>query len=71
MPVVSSVTVVPDTVQTEVVVEAKLTGRFEVAVALNVNDPAESEYEVVAGLKEIVCAVWLIVKFTDTGVAAA
>ncbi len=41
VPAVSSVTVVPETVQTEGVVEAKLTGRLEVAVALTVNDPAE------------------------------
>jgi hypothetical protein len=41
VPVASKVTVVPETVQTDVVVEAKLTGRLEVAVALTVNDPAE------------------------------
>jgi hypothetical protein len=34
------VTVVPDTVHTAVVVEAKLTARPELAVALTVNAPA-------------------------------
>jgi hypothetical protein len=42
VPAVTRVMVVPETVHTEVVVEAKLTGRFEVAVALTVNDPVVS-----------------------------
>jgi hypothetical protein len=36
------VAVVPETVQTPLVVEAKLTARLEVAVALRQNDPAEA-----------------------------
>ncbi len=71
LPAVSRVTVVPETVQTEGVVEAKLTGRLEVAVALTANDPAERGYEVVAGLNVIVCEEAPIAKFTVTGDAAA
>jgi hypothetical protein len=37
VPTVTSVTLVPETVQTAVVVEAKLTGRPEDALALTVN----------------------------------
>jgi uncharacterized NAD-dependent epimerase/dehydratase family protein len=70
VPAVSSVTVVPETVQTEGVVEAKLTGRLEVAVALSIKEPVESGYEVVAGLNEMVCEETPIAKFTVTGEAA-
>jgi hypothetical protein len=38
-PIATSVTVVPDTVQTEGVVDAKLTGKPEEAVALSVTGP--------------------------------
>ena len=42
MPAATSVAVVPDTVHTDVVVEAKLTGRPEDAVALRVKGAAPS-----------------------------
>ncbi len=71
VPGVNSVTVVPEIVQTEVVVDAKLTGRLELAVALTVNDPAERGYEVVAGLKVMVCGFCVTVKLMDTEGAAA
>ncbi len=70
VPPESRVTFPPETVQTPVVVEAKLTARPELAVALTVNDPERIEYEVSPGLNVMVCDAWLIVKFTGTGVAA-
>ncbi len=43
VPTETRVTVEPETVQTLMVVDAKLTARPELAVALTVNDPAENE----------------------------
>jgi len=70
VPTVTSVTLAPETVQTLVVVEAKLTARPEEAVALTVNGVALKErFESVPKL-----IVWLAfdtVKLRLTGVAAA
>jgi hypothetical protein len=71
VPGVNSVTVVPETAQIEDVVDAKLTERLELAVALTVNVPADNGYDVVEGLKVMVWAVCVMVKDTGTGVAAA
>jgi len=72
VPAVRKVAVVPETVQTDCVVEAKLTARPEVAVAVNVSDVPTV---CVAGVaKEMVCAVSgaaCTVKLRVTGVAAA
>jgi hypothetical protein len=69
VPEVSIVAVVPETVQTDEVIEAKPTVRLEV-------DEAESGRGVptvwVPGLlKVMVCAAALTVKLCETGVAAA
>ena len=70
VPMATMVTVAPETVQTLVVVEAKLTARPEEAVALTVNGVALKErFESVPKL-----IVWLTfdtVKLRLTGVAAA
>ena len=42
VPAETKVAVVPETVQTDVVVDAKLTVRPELAVALRLTDPADS-----------------------------
>jgi len=65
------VTVPAATEQTPAVVEAKLTASPEVAVAVTPKVPAENEKLVTAGLNVMVCAAGVIVKFTETGVAAA
>jgi hypothetical protein len=70
VPAVRMVTVDEATEQTVPVIEAKLTAIPELAVAPTANDPAENEYEVTAGLNVMVCDAGVIVKFTDTGVAA-
>ena len=64
-----SVTVVPETVQIVVVVDAKLTGSPEEAVALTVTVPADNE---VLGIvvKVMVCAFFSTVKLLVTAVAA-
>ena len=69
VPAVTNVTVVPLTVQTLAVCDAKLTARLELAVA----DSARGVPTVcVAGaLNVIVCASALTVKLCETGVAAA
>ena len=54
-PPATIVTVLPATVQTEVVVEAKLTGRPELAVALTVNGAAP-KLTLPSAPKVIVCA---------------
>ena len=70
VPTVTSVTLAPETVQTAVVVEAKLTGRPEDALALTVNGVGLKErFESVPKL--IVWLAWLTVKLRATGVAAA
>jgi hypothetical protein len=69
-PPATIVTVFPETVQTEAVVEAKLTARPELAVAVAVN--GDTPY--VASLSApnvIVCDAALTVKPRVTGVAAA
>ena len=71
VPPVTIVTVVEATVQTAGVVEAKLTVRAELAVALTPNVPAVKENVVTAGVNVIVWAAGVIVKSTETGVAAA
>ena len=68
-PGATSVTVVPDTVQTNVVVEAKLTGRPEDAVAVSVKGALpstkfESAPKVIVWDSAITWKLWL------TGVAA-
>jgi hypothetical protein len=69
VPAVTIVAVVPDTVHTLGVVEAKLTDRPEVAVALNANEPAL--YDTGPGFgNEIVWLALLIVMSSLTGVAA-
>jgi hypothetical protein len=70
VPTVTIVTLVPETVQMAVVVEAKLTGRPDDAVALTVN--AVGLYARLASVANVM--VWLafdIVKLRLTGVAAA
>ena len=73
VPAASSVTCVPLTAQTAGVMETKLTGRLEVAVALIVNGAAPSVWFGSAP-KAIVCAVRaaaVTVKLWLTGGAAA
>ena len=60
----------PATVQTEVVVEAKLTARPELAVAAIVNGEAPKTTPE-SGPNVIVCDVAATVKLCTTGVAAA
>ena len=63
------VTVLPPTVQTAVVVEAKLTDKPELAVAVTVN--GETPYvTLLSAPKVIVCDAELTVKLCDTEVAA-
>ena len=69
-PPAAIVTVFPETVQTEVVVEAKLTGRPELAVALTVKG-ATPYVTLPTAPNVIVCAAGLTVKLRATGVAAA
>jgi hypothetical protein len=52
VPTATKVATLPLTVQTAVVVEAKLTGRPEFAVAFRVNDPVANICDGIAG-KEI------------------
>jgi hypothetical protein len=72
VPAARKVAVVPETVQTDCVVEAKLTARPEVAVAVNVSGVPTV---CVAGVaKEMVCAIKgaaCTAKLRVTGVAAA
>ena len=70
VPAVTIVTVEPDTVQTALVFDAKVTGSPELAVAVSVNGATPS-VTVVSGPKVIVCDPWLTVKLLVTGVAAA
>ena len=70
LPAETRVTVLPLTVQTLLVVEARLTGSSELAVAVRLAEPTlrdmlESEPKV------MICAVPTIVKLCVTGVAAA
>jgi len=71
VPVERIVTVVEATVQMPAVVDVKATARADVEVAETPNVPAENGKVVTAGVKEIVCGALVIVKLTDTGVAAA
>jgi hypothetical protein len=73
VPTATSVAVVPDTVHTDEVSEAKLTGRPEDAVALRVkgalpSDIFESAPKVIVWLVWDCCVTW---KLWLTGVAAA
>ena len=69
-PPATIVTVLPATVQTGVVVEAKLTASPELAVAPIVNG-ATPRPTLLSAPKVIVCDAELTVKLCDTGVAAA
>ena len=69
VPCVSKLAVVPATVQTEAVEEAKLTGKPEVALAESVSVVAA--VCVAIALKVIDCAARFTVKLCDTGDAAA
>ena len=69
VPEVSIVAVVPETVQTESVVDAKLTASVELAEATSVSGVPTV---CVPGLaKVMVCASPLVEKLCETGVAAA
>ena len=69
-PAVSSDSVLPATVQTEVVVEEKVTGRLELAVADSVS--CVKAYCVpVMGVKVMVCEAPLTLKLCPAGGAAA
>jgi hypothetical protein len=69
-PSAAIVTVLPATVQTAVVLEAKLTAKPELAVALIVN--GETPYVTLLSVpKVIVCDAEFTVKLCVTGVAAA
>ena len=70
VPPVSKVTVFAETLQTEGVVEAKMTGSPDEAVALRANG-AEPKVEAGRTEKLMVCASPLTVKLCRTGVAAA
>jgi hypothetical protein len=70
VPTATSVTVAPDTVQTVVVVEVKLTARPEDAVALTVNG-AVPKGSVESVPKVMVWLPCVTVKLRLTGVAAA
>ena len=63
------VTVFPETVQTGVVVEAKLTDRTELAVALTMNGDAP-KVTLLKAENVMVWDAWLTVKLWFTGVAA-
>ena len=69
MPPATIVTVVDETVQTEVVVEAKLTDNPELAVALTVNGDAP-KVTLLKAENEIVCEAGFTVKLWFTGGAA-
>jgi hypothetical protein len=69
-PSATMVTVLPAAVQTAGVVEAKLTARPELAVALTVNGET-SRLTLLSAPKVMVCDAGLTVKPCDTGVAAA
>jgi hypothetical protein len=70
VPTVTSVTLAPETVQTDSVVEAKLTGRPEDALALTVNGVGlKARFE--SDPKVIVWLAFDTVKLRLTGVAAA
>ena len=69
-PAATSVTVLPETVQVAVVVEAKLTARPEDAVAETVNGGVLIGW-FDKGAKLMVCASFVTVKAWVTGVAAA
>jgi len=64
------VTVLPATVQTDVVVEAKLTARPELAVAAIGNGPVPKP-ALLKDPKVMACDPWLMVKSWATGAAAA
>jgi hypothetical protein len=64
------VTVLPATVQTPGVVEAKVTVRPELAVATIENGPT-SRPTLFSGPKVMLCAPWATVKLRVTGAAAA
>jgi hypothetical protein len=63
------VAVVPETVQTEVVNDTKVTPKLELAEAESVS--GVPTVWVVIALKVMVCASALTVKLSETGVAAA
>jgi hypothetical protein len=69
VPAATLVTVFPATVQTPGGVEAKLTGRPELAVAL-IGNGGETNKTLLSAPKVIVCGYW-IAKVCVTGVAAA
>jgi hypothetical protein len=69
VPEVSMVAVVPETVQTEEVNEAKVTPKLELAVAASVS--GVPTVCVVIVVKVMVCDSALTVKLCETGVAAA
>jgi len=71
VPTVTSVTLAPETVQTLVVVEAKLTARPEEAVALTVNGGELLSDWFASVPKLIVWLAFVTVKLRLTGVAAA
>jgi hypothetical protein len=71
VPVLIGVTIVPDTVHTVVVVEAKFTARPELAVALTVNAPALTALGEAGWVKLMVWLAFDTVKLRLTGVAAA
>ena len=70
LPADTSVTVLPLTVQTLLVVEARLTGSPELAVAVRLAEPTPRD-TLESEPKVMVCAVPAIVKLCVTGVAAA
>jgi hypothetical protein len=68
-PSAAIVTVLPATVQTAVVLEAKLTAKPELAVAVTVN--GDTPYvTLLSAPKVIVCDAEFTVKLRDTGAAA-
>jgi hypothetical protein len=69
-PTLTNVTFPPDTVQTEGVVDAKLTGSPEVAVALTANGVVEKG-RLASGAKAIVWLPAVTAKVWSTGAAAA
>ena len=70
VPVVTSVTVEPETEQTGVVVEAKATGICEEAVAVSETVPDPSTFDP-GPVNEMVCEAGVTWKLCDTAVAAA
>ena len=69
VPAATMVNVFPDTVQTEPVVDAKLTGSPELAVALNASG-AVPKATLPRGAKVMLCATVAILNVWVTGVAA-